>query len=791
MHSTIYRFHRLFFLFILLFPAISSLAAETTPADPLGQAEHQLNQLEKSLPQHGDVEMARLSEYSRQANAIKSTFTQCIRTTRDELHRLTLDLEGLQPEQTAPDQAVKNGEGGDIAQKRGLLGQEAAKLEKHLTRCRSLSLRAKKLLISIHDIQEREFEKYLLTPGPTLVDVIRMNLAEGSQWLVFIEVFALEGSGLNMLSAQDKIGLGVILITAMLVGLGVRFGLREYTYRRTVRDSLAASIIQATLCSLASYAPYLITSIAVASSFYRLQQAQQFTTPIAILSYGLVLYYLLAVLISIVLSPPPPAKLWLQLPESVAHALGNRLRVLALLLLIGFLLFATLLVKSFPEPSLLLVRDVYAGFLTLNLVWITWLAIKLPKNYKAHVLGTVLTLLFTAALAAEWLGYRTLAGFMLLGLTGTLLPLAFTLLLLRLLEELFDGLDEGRYRWQRSLRRVLGVRPEEYIPGLNWLRILTNLALWAGLVLWILRAWGLSDTGFILIRQYFAEGFQIGSMTLVPGKVLWALLVFALLLTLSRWFRQMMARQWVYKLRIDRGAREAIIAASGYVSMAIIILISLSVAGIDFAKLAIVAGALSVGIGFGLQNIVNNFVSGLILLLERPIRTGDVISVGSAQGTVKRINIRYTLIQNADREDVIIPNSVLIAGQLTNSTLSDHLGLLRIKLDVAYGANTEMIKQLLLEVANAHPLVLKGHHDVADPKVYFMAFGEHALNFELRCYIRDVDKKLSATSEINFAIDAAFRAHGIQSPIPRRALHIHAWPAAPAAEITALEQGQD
>jgi small-conductance mechanosensitive channel len=227
---------------------------------------------------------------------------------------------------------------------------------------------------------------------------------------------------------------------------------------------------------------------------------------------------------------------------------------------------------------------------------------------------------------------------------------------------------------------------------------------------------------------------------------------------------------------MDRGARETLVTMSGYVVVAIAILVALGVAGLEFSNLAIIAGALSVGIGFGLQNIVNNFVSGLILLFERPVKTGDWIVVGSTEGYVKRISIRSTQIETFDRADVIVPNSELISGQVTNWMLRDVHGRARVPIGVAYGSDTEKVKNLLLEVARAHPDVITDG-TYPEPRVLFLNFGDSSLNFELRCHVQNVDRRLSVISELNFAIDAAFRANGIEIPFPQRDLHVRDWPA--------------
>jgi potassium efflux system protein len=229
---------------------------------------------------------------------------------------------------------------------------------------------------------------------------------------------------------------------------------------------------------------------------------------------------------------------------------------------------------------------------------------------------------------------------------------------------------------------------------------------------------------------------------------------------------------------MDRGAREAMVAIISYLGIAIAVVVALGVAGMEFSNLAIIAGALSVGIGFGLQNIVNNFVSGLILLFERPIKTGDWVVVGSTEGYVRRISIRSTQIQTFDRADVIVPNSELISSQVTNWMLYDQRGRVRIPIGVAYGSDTQLVKEILLRLASEHPLVVKDKSS-PEPFVLFRDFGDSSLDFELRCFIQNIDKRLTVISDLNFAIDQAFRENGIEIPFPQRDLHVRNWPGPP------------
>ncbi len=291
----------------------------------------------------------------------------------------------------------------------------------------------------------------------------------------------------------------------------------------------------------------------------------------------------------------------------------------------------------------------------------------------------------------------------------------------------------------------------------------------------------------IELLSYLTDGVQIGEINIVPVRILVALALLSLMLSIITWLKRQMEEHWLKKSHIDAGARNAIVSISGYVTGALAILIALGFAGVDFSNLAIIAGALSVGIGFGLQNIVNNFVSGLILLFERPIRKGDWIVVGSTEGYVQDISIRSTQIRTFDRADVIVPNSELISGQVTNWMLHDMRGRVRAPVGVAYGSDVEKVQQILLDIAHNHPLaILDG--SVSKPKALFLGFGDSSLDFELRFHIRNVDERLNVLSQVNVAIDRAFREHGIEIPFPQRDLHLRTI-SKPVDEVLDMRRG--
>ncbi|HKJ88014.1 MAG TPA: mechanosensitive ion channel domain-containing protein, partial [Gammaproteobacteria bacterium] len=361
------------------------------------------------------------------------------------------------------------------------------------------------------------------------------------------------------------------------------------------------------------------------------------------------------------------------------------------------------------------------------------------------------------------LGYHRLAAFLLLNLLATILLMLGA-------GALASGLSRSVARFKRASP------PQALAPFLTPTRQTNLVELVRMLVRGIVLLGGL--LGVLVVWQFPLErvwwsvrpilfGFYIGQYRFSLIALGVALGVFLGIFYLGRWLRSGLHYRILPRFTADMGLRNSISSLVFYTVLVVGAFIAISVAGFDLTNLAIIAGALSVGIGFGLQNIINNFVSGLILLFERPIKVGDVVEYQQQWAEVLHIRVRSTVVRTYDRAELIVPNSELVSSTVTNWTHSDYRTRLIINVGVAYGSDTALVRDLLLRVARDHPQVYKE----PDAQVLFKDFGDSALLFELRCFTH-LDNVPRVPSDLRFRIDEVFREHGITIPFPQRDIHV-------------------
>lgn len=352
-------------------------------------------------------------------------------------------------------------------------------------------------------------------------------------------------------------------------------------------------------------------------------------------------------------------------------------------------------------------------------------------------------------------GFYTLA--MQLTLSGifTFFILYITILIGQSINKFYASLSYSQGKL--NVIRIFGYKKDQILTEFYILKVTLKLVIVLLSVYLIGISWGFATDFIDTVYKKLVYGFTLANITIYPTRILFGIIIFCFLYLVSRAISTSISRHQQFEN--EEETQVAIASILTYVGFSIAVISGLLVAGFNFTGLAIIAGALSVGIGLGLQSIVNNFVSGIILLIEKPIRPGDRINIDGVEGFVKKIRVRSTQILTPVNEDIIIPNSDLITRRVVNYMLTDNYWRVNCEVSVAFGTNLNLVKDILLEIANKHDDVIKSGRN--KPVVLFTSFADSALTFQLWCMIKDVNKKSTVKSELNFSIEEAFRKHDI------------------------------
>ena len=381
-------------------------------------------------------------------------------------------------------------------------------------------------------------------------------------------------------------------------------------------------------------------------------------------------------------------------------------------------------------------------------------------------------LVFGGALLIDLVGYHTLAAHWLVSWAETIALLLWAHIGWRSIQE-----------WHQSQKGVLEAQENTDMPivaaPVGWFLVQMARLLWLSVVLaGILLAWAGTDFMIESLGKLFQLDFSVGSLSVSVKGILLAIILFYVTHVATRIGRQFLSEKILDSRNFERGLKDSIVTISSYIIWGLGIVLALGMLGVNATSLAVVFGALSIGIGFGLQNIFNNFISGLILLFERPIQVGDYVEVNGVWAEVKKINVRSTIVQTFDNATVIIPNSDFISQQVTNWSFKDPRMRRHVDIGVAYGSDIELVRRTLLEIPKTISHILK----YPQPDVLFMDHGESALIFRLRYWIH-VDNYFTTSTDVRFELDHRFRELGIEIAFPQRDLHIRSDQTGSFAEV--------
>jgi len=750
---------------LLSFPAALSLAQEADLFDPIAVGA-QLDEVSERLGAE-DVAPEFLTEARATIVVLDAAATACRQESTEERQRLEARFEPLADidDDVAPavfDQRVEI---------RRLLDEAIDRQ----TRCSSVKDYTEALLARIAETQNQLSQQYLSNRSNTVIVLLREMPARLTAWPGQIR----SSVDLDLVEGVTPASLLWVLVAAGLIGAGIGVWIRHRFsnwYAAAGGDEMPALMKYLVPKPLAEYAPLLLFGFALASVLFLAIRSDPQELAVVRIALGFLLFGIGCVVIDWATGPlSPSARVKGLIPDHV-QPLRLRLRFFMLTLVASFVFLGTewLAIRRIdPNVS---GRSTMLFLVAISLVLVLSYLGRIPGiKGRIRLVRYAGSLALIVGIFALLIGYQNFAGYLVHGVTRTLLALAILWILLWVGLITFDFLAAKDSPGAAKLRANLGLSARASRTSLGFMQLVADLVIWIGFVVYLVYVWDESGTTLDRLVELVVLGGTVGNIQLVPLNIIGGILVFAGLLVVIGWMKRWIDRRWLQHIVIERGAREALITLFGYVGFIVAVLIGLTQAGVDLGGLAIVSGALALGIGFGMQEIANNFVSGLILLFERPIRAGDFVTVGDVEGFVRSIRIRATEIETLDNQNVLVPNSELISGRVTNWVLRDTFGRLRVVVGVAYGSDIEKVREILEAVANEHPEAITDGRAPA-PRALFMGFGDSSLDFELRVRIARIDRRFSVQSDINFSIDQAFREANITIPFPQRDLHLISFP---------------
>jgi potassium-dependent mechanosensitive channel len=744
-------------------PAPASASASTALTAELAPLKQLLDEIQQAIGHPGHTDQS-LSELREKLSPIREGLRAQFDVLDPRLAEVDSRLSELGPA-PAPGAPPENA---TIAAERAQLSQTHAEVDAALKETRLLSLRADDVAARINESRRSLFSRALFQRTPGVLDT--------GFWSETMRGLQTETQGISFLTRSSSeyarrngSTWGVVASVATLAALAALAIAAAYAWRRRFargvdpgRTAGRFARAAAALLVLAQHA--LLMPICVFIVLKVLDGNGLLLPVVADLGLGLSVAVAVAsfgrAIGLAVLAPGAPHRRLVNADELQARRLTSCLTWSARVL--GAVIFLNLMHKAVGAPlSTTVATSALLAALTALLV--LYLLIRLPPAETSaglrwlRFLGWVFVVVIAAALLTGFIGFsaflagRAIVLFMMIGafyLGAALIDAVVT-----------DLLNAESVRGRR-VAATFGLSPRGLELVATLLGAVAKLCLVLLAVVPVLGPWGIFAADFFDVVQEAVFGGRVGAISISLGTIITAVVLLLLGFVATRAVQRWLDRRFLPRTGLDPGLQNSVSVLFGYAGVITALIIALAELGIDLQKVAFIAGALSVGIGFGLQSVVSNFVCGIILLAERPIRVGDWVLVKNEEGFVRRISVRATEIETFDRASVIVPNQDLITGVVKNMTHGNPIGRLTIKLGVGYDSDMDKVREILLEIAQAHPQVMR----TPGPNVVFVGFGVLALDVELRCFVGNVEHALATRSDLNFAILRRFREAGIGIP---------------------------
>lgn len=736
-----------------------------------------------------------LSEFSERAELIRQQASAMAQRVAPTVSALEARLRELQPPAAPADKdSPAPVESTAVKTQRETLTREAAQSRGVLQQAQETTVRADQISRVAAEARRSRITEQLLARSRSVLDPTFWIEAVGSLPAIsksatllssdWVAVLTKRGTGTALFAI-----LGAIVVAGMLL-----LPVRNWLHRRTVRDAEArptrlAAYLRAFSIFLVNVGVPLVGLALVYLSLKTFDLMPRRIEQLVLASIIAALSFFAVTGLSRGLLAPRRSN-WRLVPltDEAAGIVHGLLTTTALVVAASFLSKDILSILFAPNEATAAVYAAFAATITLLVIGVLRalaraahaaedadaLATDLdgrPANAPGRLWGLMVPIAWIttiASIAALLTGYVRLAEFILIYAIWISSVLALLYIIVGIIDEAATQTMRAGGPISRSVGRATGLASQSIEQFGVVLSGLIRLFVLAFALLLTAAPLGVTSDEMLGVFRSAFFGFQLGGLSFSLSTVLGALVVFALGIWITRAVKGWLEERLLPRTRLDAGLRNSINTSIGYVGYVIAAMVALSFAGLDLDNIAIVAGALSVGIGFGLQSIVNNFVSGLILLAERPIKAGDLVEVNGEKGHVRKINVRATEIDTFDRASLIVPNSALITGNVKNWMHRDTLGRVLIEIGVSYESDPDQVRDLMLACARAHPLILR----FPEPSVFLVKFGESTLDFRLIAAVASVGTAFQTESDLRFSILKRMREDGIDIPYAQREVSI-------------------
>ncbi|MGE0340223.1 MAG: DUF3772 domain-containing protein [Xanthobacteraceae bacterium] len=717
------------------------------------------------------------------ANSQRSELTR-LRTALEPLrNELAQIIEGLEPRFAEIEARIKTlgpppakdatPEDGKIADQRKILGGQQAEVDGLLKQARVLTIRGDQLTAKIDEMRrarltDRLFERSMSILDPKLwIGAVQGIPAEINAAITHSREWYATVTGLPGVMHSALVATLLCLGVMLAIFLAQRWLKRYFTQNgdhaqdkplprlRRARAALRDAILGAVALPLAVYAV-----IEILSSFdFLIERAHQ--SALGIFA-AITLYSVGRALAGALLRPNDLPRRIFNLSDETAGRFYRFANYGLLTAAIGASL--NILHRGLGAPRILLTATsaLMAGIVALVIIRALLKTRQLIEDGKDEPapswLRLTLWIVAVVILGSVLTGYIWLASFLTSRLIHAAIVIASAYVILQLIDAYFDEGLQAHTQRGRSFASTLGIRTQSLELAAALFAGAARVLVYIVAIFLVIGNWGTSLTDLAASFDRASFGIEFGKLRISLYDIGAAIGVLIVGSYLSRVLQRWLAGTVLPRTRLDTSLKNSIATIAGYLGVIAAISIALGRLGLNLENIALVAGALSVGIGFGLQAVVSNFVSGLILLTERPVKVGDLVNVKGNDGYVRKISVRSTELETFDRATLIIPNTELITSPVTNWTLHNTPSRIKIPVSVPASTDIEIVQDILLHIARENKNVVT----TPEPRVMLLNIDGDNLGFELRCLIRSATIATQTKSDLNFAILRAFRKAGIR-----------------------------